>query len=65
VTVAVPAVTVQVPAPMLMICKVSPALNNEVLTVTVVADALFITMRVPLSAATRTYDAVLFETVQL
>ena len=51
-TVAVPAVTVQTPAPMLSICKLSPAENNDVLTVIVVALALFITMRVPASAAT-------------
>ena len=45
-TVAVPAVTVDTPAPMFWITKVSPALNNDVLTVTVFALATFITMRV-------------------
>jgi hypothetical protein len=54
VTVAVPAVTVQVPVPMLIICKVSEALNKAVLTVIVVLLAEFITTRVPLSAAVRT-----------
>ena len=51
-TVAVPAVTVQTPAPMFCKTKVSPALNRDVLTVIVVALALFITTRVPLSVAT-------------
>ena len=51
-TVAVPAVTVQTPAPMFCKTSVSPALNNDVFTVIVVALALFITTRVPLSAAT-------------
>jgi hypothetical protein len=51
-TVAVPAVTVVVPAPMFCITKVSPALNSDVLTVIVVAPAAFMTTRVPLSAAT-------------
>jgi hypothetical protein len=54
VTVAVPAVIVQIPTPMFCIHKVSPALNRSVSTVIVVAEPEFITTRVPLSAATRT-----------
>jgi hypothetical protein len=64
-TVAVPAVIVQIPAPMFWINRVSPAENKEVLTVIVVALAEFITTRVPLSAATRTYETVLVLTVWL
>jgi hypothetical protein len=45
--------------------NVSPALNNDVLTVIVVALALFIAIRVPTSAATSVYDAVLLLTVWL
>jgi hypothetical protein len=52
VTVAVPAVIVQTPVEIFWMNKVSPALNNDVLTVIVVALAEFIAIRVPLSAAT-------------
>ena len=65
VTVALPAVIVQVPAPIEVILKVSPAVNSAVFTVIVVAPAAFIVMCVPASAACRTYDAVFGLTVQL
>ncbi len=51
-TVAVPAVIVQTPAPRLVICTVSPAANKAVFTVIVVALALDIDIAVPASAAT-------------
>lgn len=53
-TVAVPAVTVVMPAPIFCRDTVSPAANSDVLTVMVVALPLFITTVVPASAATRT-----------
>jgi hypothetical protein len=65
VTVAVPAVIVHTPAPMLVIRRVSPAVNNDVFTVIVVADAEFIVMVVPASTATSVYEAVLALTVWL
>ncbi len=51
-TVAVPAVIVQTPAPRLTIVTMSPAANNPVSTVIVVAPALLIEIAVPASAAT-------------
>jgi len=62
-TVAVPGVTVQTPTPMFRILRVSPAVNNAVLTVIVVAPALFMVIVVPASAATRVYEAVFALTV--
>ena len=61
----VPLVIVQTPAPMLDISSVSPAANNEVLTVIVVDPAAFIRTLVPTSAPTKTYDTVLVEVVRL
>jgi hypothetical protein len=54
VTVAVPAVIVHVPAPMLWIHTLSPAPNKLLLTVIVVAPAAFITTRLPPSEASKT-----------
>ena len=53
-----PAVTVVVPAPLLAMKIVSPAAKIELLIVTVFDEATFITMRLPTSPTTATYDAV-------
>jgi hypothetical protein len=53
-TVAVPAVIVQVPAPLLAIKIVSPVVNTLLFTVIVVAPALFIMTRLPASPTTKT-----------
>ncbi|NBX13200.1 MAG: hypothetical protein EBR06_05190 [Acidimicrobiia bacterium] len=47
-----PAVIVEVPAPLLAMKIVSPAAKMELLTVTVLADALFMMTRFPTSPTT-------------
>jgi hypothetical protein len=58
-TVAVPAVTVHVPAPLFSISTTCPVVNTDALTVIVVADAEFMTTMSPASEAVRVCDAVL------
>jgi hypothetical protein len=53
-----PAVMVEVPAPLFAMKIVSPAEKMELLTVTVLADATFITTRLLRSPATSVYEAV-------
>jgi len=53
-----PAVIVDVPAPLFAIKSVSPTAKTELLIVTVFAVATFITMRLPTSPTSATYDAV-------
>ena len=53
-----PAVTVDVPAPLLAMKIVSPTAKTELLIVTVFAVATFITMRLPTSPTSATYEAV-------